>query len=503
MTAEEIDKIIAGLEYNRVEFKVDLSGTEEQNRKHHVMRSVTAFYNTKGGLIIFGLRDKTGELVGVIDPQQLEHSFMQQLHGLVPDIDVSPETEIVEYKSSRLLVVRCPKGHRPPYVINGYTKPFVRVGSSNVEASDDQIAQMYRDRSPEPQDRLAIETAKIDDLDLQAVENYLKSTSIYEGDRKDVVGYLVREGLAQIKADGVPSPTYAGILLFGKNPQTFLPHAIIKADVKMREDQDGWDDLQTFGGTVFEQLRAAESFMKRSIPTAAKIVGFRRVELSAIPPEALREGIVNAVVHRDYRDSGAEIHLRIRGSGVSVINPGGLLPPLTIEIVMGGAFAPRSRNATIAEALVRLGGFMEKRGSGIDRMRRMMRAAQLPEPEFKEEGGAFYVLFRASLGSPTAKRDAVAPISDSELGRLNLSEDHFKILELIEEKTEVRPGEIADALKRSRPFVNDRLNELLEKEVVARTTENKQDPNVKYKIHPRFFENRSNKPGPTQQAKLL
>jgi ATP-dependent DNA helicase RecG len=502
MTEIEIQEAIAGLENDHIELKADLSATEAQEHKLHVMRSLTAFYNTKGGTILFGIRDKTGEVVGVPNPQQLEHSFFQQLRGNVPDLDVSPSVEITEFKGQKIVIVRCPKGPRPPYKIRGYERPFVRIGSSNIEASDDQIAQMCRDRSPDPQDRMLLEAASVEDLDLNAAEGYLKKTSFNEFSTKDLMTLLSREGFVSKRTDGNFVPTIAGILLFGKNPQNFLPHAVIKADVKMNEEQNDWDDLQTFGGTLFDQLRAVEAFIRRHIPVAARIAGFRRINTPVIPLEALREAVVNAVVHRDYRDSLAETHLRVRGTSVSILNPGGFIPPLTIEIVIRGDFAPRSRNATIAEALVRMGGFMEKRGSGIERMRRVMRDVRLPEPEFLEEAGAFRVLFRATLVPEKIKTEPKPFINENELTKLGLEEAHYNILELIEEKGEVRPSEVEKLLGRSRPFTNARLEELIGKEVLVRTTEKKQDPNVAFKLHPRFLSEEAKKSG-LLQGKLL
>ena len=86
--------------------------------------------------------------------------------------------------------------------------------------------------------------------------------------------------------------------------------------------------------------------------------------------------------------------------------------------------------------------------------------------------------------------------------KLGLDDSHYKILELVEEKGEVRPGEVIKFLERSRPFVNARLDELIEKEVLIMTTENKQDPNVAFKLHPRFLSEEARKSG-LMQSKLL
>lgn len=501
MTELEIEQILAKLENDKVELKADLHGSRQQEEKQSLFRTFTAFYNTKGGVIIFGIKDKVSEILGVPDPQQLEHGFLQMLKTNVVNLDISPEIEITDYKGRKLVIVHCPKGPRPPYIIKGYLKPFIRDGSMDVEASDEQIAQMYRDRSQEPQDRYIIENSNIEDLDIDGAVEYLKKTCSHEVASDEVEVALLNEGLLGKKANGIYKPTIAGLLLFGKKPQKFLPHAVIKADSKADDEKNDWDDMQTLSGTIFDQIRDAESFIRRNIKVAAKIVGFRRIETPAIPLEAMREAIVNAVVHRDYHDTAAEIHLRVRDMNTSVLNPGGIMAPLTIELVMKGNFAPRSRNDTIALALIRMGGFMEKRGTGIMRIKRLMREAGLPEPEFLDEAGTFKVVFRTSLKKDRSEIKKKIVIDEEEFNRLKLDESHLVILELIEREGAVGPSEIEKSLGKSRPFVINKLNELLTKEVLMRTTENKYDPNIRYQLHSRFVGN-DMKPGGKLQTSL-
>ncbi len=450
------------------------------------MRTVSAFYNTYGGVLLFGVKDKTGEVVGVLDLQKVEHGFSQQLSAKLKTLDIRPTVEVVDYAGKKLLIVTCPKGRQAPYIISGYERPFVRIGSSNEEATDEQIAQMYRDRSTDPQDRYPLESATVDDLDLSSAEGYIRATARTDFQSENLIGALIAEGILAKKTDGTAIPTIAGMLLFGKNVQGFLPHAVIKADMKLDESKTDWDDIQTLDGTLFEQIRAAESFIKRNIPVSARIVGFRRIESPAIPLEGLREAVVNALVHRDYRDTSAEIHLRIRGNGVSVINPGGVITPLTIEIVLKGNFVPRSRNGTLAEALIRLGQYMEKRGTGVQRMRQLMVEASLPEPEFVEEANGFQVRFVAPLRTERKAPEQKLVIGESELKKLNLEDDHHLILKAVEAQGEVRPKEVDIILGKSRPTTVQRLDELVEKEVLERTTEKRQDPNVAFRLHRRF-----------------
>ncbi|MEK7473808.1 MAG: RNA-binding domain-containing protein [Patescibacteria group bacterium] len=482
MTEQEIDRLRAGLENEQVEFKEDLKATDQQEAKLHVMRTVSAFYNTKGGVILFGIRDKTAEVAGLADPQRAEQGFAQQLKACIDGAD--PKREIVDYRGAKLLIVTCPKGPKPPYVVKGPDKPFIRVGSTNIAASDEEIARMYRERSSDPQDRQPVLTATLEDLNMAAAESYLRETSS-SGIPTDPIRALTIEGL--LVADGIGRllPTVAGILLFGKNPQTFLPHTVIRADVKLTDEQEEWDDLQTISGTLFEQIKGAEAFIKRHVPVAARIVGFRRVETPAVPLEALREAIVNAIVHRDYQDKSADLHIRIRGKGVTIINPGGVLPPLTIEIVLQGDFEPRTRNATVAEAFIRL-KVMERRGTGVERMRSMMRKAQLPEPSFTDQGNSFRVVFSAPIAQPKQLVEEKALIGEDDIGKLGLDEAHLRILELIQERGEVRTTEVMTALSITRPPALEKLSYLTDRGVLERTTDSRTDPKTAYRLHRRL-----------------
>lgn len=479
MTEQEIDRLRAGLENNQVEFKEEMKATDQQEARLHVMRTISAFYNTKGGVILFGIRDETAEVVGLADPQRAEQGFAQQLKACIDGAD--PKREIVDYQGAKLLIVTCPKGPKPPYIVKGPDKPFVRIGSTNVEATQRQIVQMYRESSSEPQDKQLVLDATPEDIDMAAAVAFLQTTSI-AGAPVDPVRVLTADGMLAADGSGHLRPTVAGILLFGKLPQKFLPHAVIRADVRFTEAQEGWDDLQTISGTLFDQINGAEAFIKRHIPISAKIVGFRRVEMPTVPLEALREAIVNAIVHRDYHDKAADLHVRIRGGGVTVINPGGVLPPLTIEIVLEGDFEPRTRNATLAEAFIRL-RVMERRGTGVERMRSLMRKAQLPEPSFTDQGNSFRVVFSAPIAQPKQLVEEKALIGEDDIRKLGLDEAHLRILELVQERGEVRTTEVMAALNITRPPALEKLSYLTDRGVLERTTDSKTDPKAAYRLH--------------------
>jgi ATP-dependent DNA helicase RecG len=182
-------------------------------------------------------------------------------------------------------------------------------------------------------------------------------------------------------------PTYAGILLFGHNPQQFLPSAEIIAvryagttmgDEFVREDM---------GGTLPQQIRRAEAFVAANVRRGMRIHGFTRDEVLEYPLAVAREAVVNAVAHRDYTIRGDSIRLLMFSDRMEVYSPGRLPGHVTLDNLVEERF---SRNEVIVQVLSDL-GFIERLGYGIDRMIATMQEAQLPAPRFEETAAGFRV----------------------------------------------------------------------------------------------------------------
>ncbi len=125
--------------------------------------------------------------------------------------------------------------------------------------------------------------------------------------------------------------------------------------------------------------------------TPAKVVGFKTEFRTEYPIEALREAVINALVHRDWNSSNA-ILVRMFGSHMDILSPGGLLRPLEIKEIESNDYVPISRNKTIIEVFGK-SGVMDKRGTGFLRIREAMKKHGLPKPEFKEKTDYFLIRF--------------------------------------------------------------------------------------------------------------
>jgi len=127
LTPEKFEQLIGQREGETLEFKQEMPSSSD------LAKLITAFYNTRGGTIVFGVEDETRRLVGVPHPQGVEGGIVNIIRARC-SLGVMPSIEFASYQGKEFVVVTCPQGARKPYLVSGETRPYVRVGSSNREA---------------------------------------------------------------------------------------------------------------------------------------------------------------------------------------------------------------------------------------------------------------------------------------------------------------------------------------------------------------------------------
>ena len=226
--------------------------------------------------------------------------------------------------------------------------------------------------------------ATLADLDPVQIENYQRSVQEPAGESWDRL-LLARGCLAQ---EGGPLvPTQAGILLFGRRPQSFVRQAeiiLVRYAGPTMGDQFVRHDAT---GTLADQIRQAESFILANMRRGMRLQGLNREETNEYPLPVVREAIVNAVAHRDYSIRGDGIRVLMFSDHMEVYSPGRLPGHITLENLLNERF---SRNETIVQLLSDL-GFVERLGYGIDRMVATLAEASLPAPRFEETTAGFRV----------------------------------------------------------------------------------------------------------------
>ena len=184
-------------------------------------------------------------------------------------------------------------------------------------------------------------------------------------------------------------PTNTALLFFTTEPSDYLPQSVIKIARYNGNTRAETIDNKVISGPIYKMIDDVEVFFKRNTRLANKIVDFKRVDIPEYPFDAIREALTNAIAHRDYNPRGAHIMFSIFDNRVEIVNPGGLLPGLKINNLEGKHVA---RNNLICNIFHETKD-MERFGTGVRKMKRLMVEHGLKEPEFSEEGDYFVVKF--------------------------------------------------------------------------------------------------------------
>lgn len=288
----------------------------------------------------------------------------------------------------------------------------------------------------EPFDQLLCKEAGYADIDEKEVKSFLENRAIKlkVGIPKISIRDFLFKTLRVIKKSNEKLlPTNAALLFFGKNPSTCIPQNEIRIARFKGTARLESIDSQEIKGPIYKILEQVEIFFKRNTRLANKIVEFKRVDIPEYPYEAIREGVINAIAHRDYFRHGAPIMVSIFDDRIEISSPGGLLPGLNIKKLEGHH---ESRNKKICEIFHETKD-MEKFGTGISKMKRLMKGRGLVEPEFLEEGDFFVVKF---YGPKEKILDLVSGIPEgrkTDLKELGLNERRIEALRLMvnEKKT--------------------------------------------------------------------
>ena len=275
---------------------------------------------------------------------------------------------------------------------------FVRRGTTTVPLS---VAEMNAYLNAYGASRWELSLSRntaIKDVDAEALDRYFARRSPESRARQRRSSSTeVLIGLKAVAEDpqiGEARPTSAGLLMFGCDPQLHLPQSEVVC-IKYADTQGirTYIDRKNFVGTLPELIDKASSFLRQYIRVGATIRGFYREDEPEYPYEALREAVVNAVVHRDYSRSGETVRVFMYADRVEIRSPGALLPGVSLDDLVALLVTSVPRNPVLAGLLRDMPGYMERIGSGIRFMLREMEALGLPLPEFSEHFD-FVVTFR-------------------------------------------------------------------------------------------------------------
>ena len=383
-------------ESQTIEVKAAHKGTPKR-----LYDTLSSFSNQdSGGIIVFGLDESLGfEPVGVYDLQDLQKKVTEQCNQMEPVVRAIFTT--TEYKGVNICSAEIPSidiTNRPCYYRGaGKTKgSYVRVGDADLPMTDYEIYSFESYKAHVHDDERPINRANISLLDEAGINNYILQMKLNRPYFSKLSEEQIYE-LLSITRNGVP--TLASVLNFGIYPQGLLPQLAITATVipgtgigETTNDGVRFLDNKRIEGTLSEMLDEAIAFCNRNMRTQTIIdpTTGKRNDKTEYPINAIREAILNALIHRDYsiHTEGMPIQLIMFEDRIEIHNPGGLYGRITIDQL--GKIQPDTRNPVLASALETL-GITENRYSGIPTIRMEMEKYNLRQPEFLDERGSFIV----------------------------------------------------------------------------------------------------------------
>lgn len=416
MTAEEFAEKLKEIQKTKCESQFLELKSAGMGCPKRLYDTLSSFSNQDdGGIIIFGIDEEQGYCEsGVYDAQDLQKKINAQCLQMEPV--VRPLLTVLEKDGKNFVAAEIPGmdlADRPCYYRGqGRMKgSFVRVGDSDEPMTEYEIYSYEAFRKKYQDDIRTIPRATLQALSQKTLQDYIER--LKEG--KPRLSQLLEKEICELMSitrNG--TVTLMAVLLFSPYPQAYVPQLCITAvTVPGREigetgnQGERFLDNERIEGTIPEMLQGALQFVRKNMRTKTIIdpATGKRIDHTDYPVEAVREAVLNALVHRDYsiHTEGMPIQLLLFEDRMEVRNPGGIYGRIKADQL--GKVQPDTRNPVLALALETL-GVTENRYSGIPTIRRAMAEYGLPEPEFLDERGSFLVKFYKEPKEKTMEDEA-------------------------------------------------------------------------------------------------
>ena len=343
MTIEEIKRG----ETDKVEFK-----REVPQKDKRFLKTVVAFANGLGGSVVFGIDDKSLEVVGVPDDilRRMEDGLAASISSAcAPAIVPSFSRETVDGKT--LLIIDIYPGRNTPYHIKseGLDGVYLRVGATTRKAEREQIEELILRGGNRTYDAVIRENETATETAMKSLCRRIGTAHRENTGERIKVTPLMLEGWGVVKRVRERwHPSVAFQWLAANNDHFARVQCALFAD----DERTEFLDRQEYAGSVIDQIEESMKFVLRSIRRGAKIEGLYRKDFYELPPEALREAIVNAIAHRDYRQH-AYVQVSVSPDRVEVTSPGTLFDGLTKEEMLTGK--SKLRNPILADIFHKMG----------------------------------------------------------------------------------------------------------------------------------------------------
>jgi ATP-dependent DNA helicase RecG len=413
------------------------------------LKWVCGFANAQGGVIYIG-KDDSGKVVGVEDFKKMMEDLPNKIRNTM---GISAEVNLLEEKGKYFIEIIV-HPYSVPISIRG--RYYYRSGSTKHELIGTSLNEFLIKKSGKTWDDVLETRATFNDIDEKTVALFLQASE-NAGRLPENKGLTIPELFEKLRLTENGKLKRAALILFGKEPAKFYPNIFVKigrfgkddADLKFQETEEA--NLIVLLQSVLNQLN--HKFLIRSV----EFEGMNRLEKNEYPTPALREIILNALVHRNYM--GAPIQIRVYDNKINFWNEGTLPEGLTFE-ALKGFHTSRPRNVLIADVCFK-GGFIDSWGRGTLKIYDACKEAELPEPEIKEfQGGFLVTLFKDNF-------------TEIQLAKLGLNDRQLKALNFVKEKGKITNKEHQELNKTSERTALRDLENLTELNVFVKDGENK------------------------------
>ncbi len=417
-------------------------------KNDQIIKTAIGFANQNGGRLVIGVADDRN-VVGIPEEsvqelmEKIQHSIYESCHPIL-----IPSIYSRRFEDKLVLVVDVSKGNNKPYfkksegVANG---TYIRLGIVTAKATPEMIQELQFQSRGITQDVLPIYQATNEDLNFDAIMRFLRTKQFPIQVEEPTVEILKSYHLI-VEEHSRIYPTVGGILLFGKNPQHFLTEAFVICS--HFKGISGRDMIATRDctSTLFDQYRSSTAFVEEQLNRSFVIKGGKREESLEMPVNAIREAILNVIVHRNYRIPGP-IKIAIYQDRLELFSPGVFPGPIRIrDLELGITYI---RNPVICRVF-REAGYIEKLGSGFPTIFSSFKEANMRQPHIFEREEAIKIVL--PRGKDTSSSTT----------------DELKIMNLFTSKEQITINEIAASLGVSRTTAWRILQPLVREGLIAR-----------------------------------
>jgi ATP-dependent DNA helicase RecG len=392
--------------------------------------TLVAFANGEGGTVVLGAT-ADGAATGTLQLEDVESALHVALAACRPAIRT--DWEQLDEKGGVVVVISVPRSPELHSLTDG--RVLIRTSTGNRPLEGSHISHLAATKASGDFETEVATGATRADFDQEIIRDYIKHRVERQGrDLSQSEDELLRS-IGALTADG--EPTVAGILLFGKQPQSYVPQSGLTyvrfpgAEVRGPNGPAVYSRREEVTGPLAQIVEKAWSILLQELHAESVVRDLQREDRLIYPTFPVREALVNAVCHRDYRMTGRRVEIRQFNDRLEVTSPGGLPGYITLENIVAEHF---SRNPRLVNGLYQW-GYIEELGIGVDTMFYEMARAGHPPPEFRETPYSFTVTLRRSAnaafrGTPKNwesapnERQARAMQYLSEHGRITNREYH-------------------------------------------------------------------------------